>query len=592
MNILSITLDANSSACAMKDGVVIAAISEERFNKVKNYVGYPKHAVEFCANALNNKIDKVLMPSIEMDPMLVMTHWTRRNVAERIEEQKRYWHPRFYGESTQTYTDVFPEYVDKEQYPGSEFWTKVDLSASAPKRAEQFRGMRRDLVANHLGVPSSIVEFVEHHLCHSNYAYFASPARGEKVLSFTADGFGDYYCATIRVFSEDGSSEILMQSSDAFLGRLYRYTTLNLGMKPLEDEYKVMGLAPYATEYHWRKPYEIFKELLEVDGINIRLKNKPDDFYYYYKDKLESCRFDAIAGGLQKFLEETIVEWVSNAIDETGIKTVVFSGGVSMNVKAMMEVSKISSLKKLYVPGSGADESLGIGAAYHETRKELGHGSTSPLTNMYLGTQYTQEDIDTFVKDKKLSDKYAVVEKASPATVASLISDGNVVAVFLGKMEFGARALGARSILADPRGIDTVKRINYKIKNRDFWMPFAPVVLRERVSDYFLNEKDLNSPFMTIGFETTDLGKRDLKAALHQADETGRPQMIERQNNPMYYDIVKSFEGITGVGALLNTSFNLHGLPIVRTPEDALFVLENSGLDALLLEGTLIRKVA
>ena len=383
-----------------------------------------------------------------------------------------------------------------------------------------------------------------------------------------------------------------MQSSDAFLGRLYRYTTLNLGMKPLEDEYKVMGLAPYATEYHWRKPYEIFKELLEVDGINIRLKNKPDDFYYYYKDKLESCRFDAIAGGLQKFLEETIVEWVSNAIDETGIKTVVFSGGVSMNVKAMMEVSKISSLKKLYVPGSGADESLGIGAAYHETRKELGHGSTSPLTNMYLGTQYTQEDIDTFVKDKKLSDKYAVVEKASPATVASLISDGNVVAVFLGKMEFGARALGARSILADPRGIDTVKRINYKIKNRDFWMPFAPVVLRERVSDYFLNEKDLNSPFMTIGFETTDLGKRDLKAALHQADETGRPQMIERQNNPMYYDIVKSFEGITGVGALLNTSFNLHGLPIVRTPEDALFVLENSGLDALLLEGTLIRKVA
>ena len=159
-------------------------------------------------------------------------------------------------------------------------------------------------------------------------------------------------------------------------------------------------------------------------------------------------------------------------------------------------------------------------------------------------------------------------------------------------MEFGARALGARSILADPRGIDTVKRINYKIKNRDFWMPFAPVVLRERVSDYFLNEKDLNSPFMTIGFETTDLGKRDLKAALHQADETGRPQMIERQNNPMYYDIVKSFEDITGVGALLNTSFNLHGLPIVRTPEDALFVLENSGLDALLLEGTLIRKVA
>ena len=284
------------------------------------------------------------------------------------------------------------------------------------------------------------------------------------------------------------------------------------------------------------------------------------------------------------------MEWVTNAIEETGVKTVVFSGGVSMNVKAMMEVSKIPSLEKLHVPGSGADESLGIGAAYHETRKTMGVNSISPLTNMYLGSGYDQSDIDKFIRDNELRNKYTVVENTNPGDVAKLISSGNIVAVFLGKMEFGARALGARSILADPRGIDTVKRINYKIKNRDFWMPFAPVVLRERANDYFLNEKELNSPFMTIGFETTDLGKRDLKAALHQADETGRPQMIERQNNPMYYDIVKSFENITGVGALLNTSFNLHGLPIVRTPKDALFVFEKSGLDMLLLEDTLLIK--
>ena len=235
--------------------------------------------------AMDGKVDKILMPSIEMDPMLVMTHWTRRSVAERIEEQKRYWYPRLYEGSTQTYTDVFPEHIDEEQYPGPNFWSQVDLTSSTKSRIEKFREQRREIVINHLGVSEDIIEFKEHHLCHSNYAYFASPYRNEKVLSFTADGFGDYYCATIRLFNEEGNSEVLMQSSDAFLGRLYRYVTLSLGMKPLEDEYKVMGLAPYATEYHWRKPYEIFKELLEVDGINLRLMNKPDDFYYFYKDK-------------------------------------------------------------------------------------------------------------------------------------------------------------------------------------------------------------------------------------------------------------------------------------------------------------------
>ena len=591
MKLLAITLDANSSACVMVDGVPIAAISEERFNKVKNYVGYPKAAVEYCLEAAGGAVDKVLLPSPELDPVLVLTHWTRRNVQQRMDEQNKYWYPKLYKNQNLNYLDVFPETADYNQYPGEDFWRQIDFTAPKDERARVFRDLRKQMVAEHIGIDPAKIEFKDHHLCHSNYAYFASPIRDEPVLSFTADGFGDYWNATLRLFDENGKSTVLMETTDALLGRLYRFTTLNLKMKPLEDEYKVMGLAPYATEYHWRKPYEVFKELLKVDGINFRVLEQPQDFFFHYKKRLESCRFDAIAGGLQKFLEETVVEWVRNAIKETGVRTVVFSGGVSMNVKAMMEVAKIPELKALYVPPSGADESLCIGAAYHEESLVRPHNEIRHVTNSYLGKGYSQDEIDAFVSDNKLGDRYEVVDNVDPHEIALMLEAGAVVGVFYGNMEFGARALGARSILADPRKRDTVKRINYKIKNRDFWMPFAPVVLAERFEDYFENEKDLISPFMTIGFNTTDRGRKDLIAALHAADLTGRPQRITAEHNPKYYNVVKAFEKLTGVGALLNTSYNLHGLPIAMTPEDAMHVFENSGLDALVLENTMLKKV-
>ena len=588
--ILSITIDANSSACAMIDGEIVAAISEERFNKIKNYVGYPKQSVEHCFKALGGSVDKILLPSPESDPLLVLTHWTKRDVQERIDEQNKYWYPNLYENKNVHYLSVFPEKLNLQQYPGEKFWSQIDLKADVSTRIKQFKKLRKLMISEHLNVPVEKITFKQHHMCHSYYAYYASPIRNEPVLSFTADGFGDHWCATLRLFDENGKSKVLMQSDEALLGRLYRFVTLNLKMKPLEDEYKVMGLAPYASEYHWRKPYEVFKQLLEVDGYNIKLKNRPKDFFFYYQKKLESFRFDAIAGGLQKYLEDIVVQWVENAIEITGVKNVVFSGGVSMNVKAMMEVSKIKSLEKLHVPPSGADESLCIGAAYHEASKHLNSHDILPLKNAYLGVGYNADEIQKFIVDNLIDQHYNVTNNVSSDQIALELSQGSVIGLFTGKMEFGARALGARSIIADPRSVDTVKRINYKIKNRDFWMPFAPAVLQERVNDYFINEKNLVSSFMTIGFETTDLGKNTLKAAIHSADQTGRPQFVTKEYNSTYYNIIKSFEELTGVGALLNTSFNLHGLPIAMTPEDAMHVLDNSGLDALLIEGFLIKK--
>ena len=354
MNLLSITMDANSTACAVKNGEVIAAISEERFNRIKNYIGYPKEAVEYCVEQLGGKIDKIIVPSIELDPVSILVHWTRRSVTQKMEEQHKYWHPKIYGNKPDLdYMKVLPKYCDYNQYPGPKKWAEIDFEAPLEERVEQFRDFRKQMIADHLGVSKNIIEFKEHHMCHAYYAYYASPVRNKPVLCFTADGFGDYYCASLRAFDKNGNCKLLMETDQALLGRLYRFITLVLKMRPLEDEYKVMGLAPYSTEYHWKKPYKIFKKLLDVDGIDFVMKNRPKDFFFYYQKKLESCRFDAIAGGLQKYLEEMIVKWVSNAIKQTGIKNVVFSGGVSMNVKAMMEVSKIADLETLHVPPSG-----------------------------------------------------------------------------------------------------------------------------------------------------------------------------------------------------------------------------------------------
>ena len=590
MNIIGISVDSNSTACAVRDGEVLAAISEERFNKIKNYIGYPKKAVEFCVDKLKGEIDSVVLPSINADPLSILTHWTSRSVSERMREQNLYWGPKLLDDKDVHYLDIFPETADYDQYPGPEFWRQIDFRAPPEERAKCFRHLRKKMVSADLGVSLSQIELKEHHQCHAYYSYYASPFRGVDVLSFNMDGFGDHWCATLDHFDKEGVAHSLLATDQALLGRLYRFTTLNLKMKPLEDEFKVMGLAPYASEYHWRKPYEVFKEFLTVEGIGFKIKKRPSDFFFYYKEALESCRFDAIAGGLQKFLEEILVTWVTNAIEETGISRVVFSGGIALNVKAMMELTKIPTLTQLFVPPSGGDESLPIGGAYH---KEASTGSSAvipPLRNAYLGNQYTQKEIDSFVVREKLSKTHHIIENCSSRQVATLLKEGSVLGVFLGKMEFGARALGARSIIADPRSTETVKKINYKIKSRDFWMPFAPVVLKERFKDYFHDPKNLISPYMSIGFETTELGRQAIPAALHPADYTGRPQQLVREDNPPYYDIIKSFEKLTGVGALLNTSFNLHGLPIAMSLEDALHVLENSDLDGVLMESTLVLK--
>ena len=191
---------------------------------------------------------------------------------------------------------------------------------------------------------------------------------------------------------------------------------------------------------------------------------------------------------------------------------------------------------------------------------------------------------------RKLNKKFKVKSKFSAREVALAISKGAIVGRCAGRMEFGLRSLGNRSILCDPRFSENINKINFKIKKRDFWMPFTPTILKEDFNKYIINPKKIEARFMSMAFETTNIGRNCLKAAIHPADFTARPQLLSKDDNPDYFEIIKSFKQITGVGALLNTSLNLHGLPVVRNAEDALFVFENSGLDFLILENFLLKK--
>jgi len=322
-----------------------------------------------------------------------------------------------------------------------------------------------------------------------------------------------------------------------------------------------------------------------VDGLDFKWNVQPPDSYFYFRDRLEGLRFDGIAGGLQLWIEELLGEWMTNILAATGAESLYYSGGLSMNVKANKTIAALPALKAFYVPPSGGDESLAIGAAY--VIAQNGGDRIVALHDNYLGCAPTEEEALSASREMDGGD-FTVVESPSVDLLADLLAEGKVLGRCVGKMEFGARALGNRSILCNPSKSENLRLINEKIKFRDFWMPFTPSILAERAADYLENHKGLQAKWMTLAFDSTPLGRRHLAAAIHPHDATVRPQVVERDVNPQYHELISAFEKRTGVGALLNTSLNLHGSPIVCTAAEAIDTLLKSGLDGMILPGVLI----
>lgn len=605
MKILGIMWEENSTAALMVDGEIVACVSEERFSRLKNDERYPKQSIEYVlqeGGVKPEELDIVAFTGKIWSPYYVLTRrYSASSVEDYIKEQKEYWYPRFYRNENTRYFDVFEDKLDFEQYPGNweEVFSYVKKDDEGSRQLESettefFKKFRKKIVSEHLAIDPNKIIFTDHHTAHAHYAYYASPFRKD-TLVLTADAWGDNNSATVSEV-KNGQFKTIALSQTYILGRLYRYITLLLGMKPNEHEYKVMGLAPYAKEKYYQKILNIFKEIQDVEGLDFVFKNKPTDLYFYFKDKFEGQRFDAIAGALQKYTEDILVKWVKNAVKKTNIKSICFSGGSAMNVKANMEINSLEDVEEIFVAASPGDDSLAIGSAYVAMAEYCNNNRINPnealkcLKHSYLGPSITDKEIKELIEKEDIESKYSVIYDFDPVYVAGLLARGLVVGRASGRSEFGARALGNRSILADPRKPEIIKTINEKIKNRDFWMPFAATILEKRANDYLVDYKKCGAPFMTMAFKTTQFAKKDLQAGLHPFDSTCRPQVLQPNQNLDYEKLILAFETLTGVGGLLNTSFNLHGEPIVQTAADAYRVFLLSDIDCLVLNNVLIEK--
>jgi carbamoyltransferase len=595
LKILAIQWSICSSAALFCGNHIAAAVNEERFTRLKNDDSFPAQAIRYCLNSagLNAKeIDGVAVCSLAGPYQGLLLRQATWSLEDYLKEQHEYWYPRIYQGVSPKRTDILAHKVDLEAYP-PDYWK---ASFGQPGAEERFSADREQIAADFLGIERARVARIEHHRSHAVYSYYASPFRKEPVLALTVDGWGDWVNATIGIFDERGSYKRVHATDQCNIGRVYRYMTLLLGMKPNEHEYKVMGLAPYGREKYAQKALELFKSTLYVDGVDFKWKEVPPDSYFWFKERLEGVRFDNIAYALQVWVEDLLVDWTRNAIQKFGIRKVVFSGGVAMNIKAMGKIAQLPEVDSLFVGGSASDESLSLGSSIclaedleNANGNSWDSASVESLPHLYLGPVPTREEERKTIEQVDLG-QYKVMPVPGCEELARLLVSGRILARCVGRMEFGQRALGNRSILADPVNLRAKDRINAMIKSRDFWMPFAPVILDTYVSRYIRNPKGIESPHMTIGFETTPEGFEAMIAACHPADRSARPQILRKEANPPLYELLEAFAAVTGRGALLNTSFNLHGDPIVNTPQDAIYVLVNSGLDGVILQDHLVLK--
>lgn len=586
--ILGVYTGHTATAALLKDGKIIACVSEERFNGVKNYLGFPKEAIRWClkfADISGQELDAVILCGLYGAPIHVSDRSDRSisvlsfvysiaGIGRQIWRTVSYYLPPLRPIGRWAYR----------------LMTRT-VGSYSKKRDRQF-------VANFLNIPLTKIRQYEHHLIHAAAGYYASPFNRQKALVLTLDAEGDWLCATVNVFESDSWRRLAETSREHSLGWLYLYLTKYLGMKPMEHEYKVMGLAPYAKEKHVQTLFDVIKDIITLDPANpLRFRSKFNtyDSLRYLRQKMAPYRFDNIAGAFQRLLEERMSQWVGSALATTKLKTLVVAGGAFMNVKANQRILAENKLTKAYFLPSGGDESLPIGACYlgyialaHERGQAP---EPQSIEDLYLGPSYSDEEIGSYLHRHGYDKKYRLARPRSiEQAIAKLLADGKVVARLAGRMEFGARALGNRSILAHPQDPATVMIINEQMKDRDFWMPFAPSILEERMADYCQITKGIVSPYMMISYETTSLGRKELKAAMHPYDMTVRAQVVKQSWNESYYQVIKSFEKLTGIGAVLNTSFNLHGLPIVMGPKEALYAFEHSGLEHLAMEGYLLQK--
>ncbi|MBI5557305.1 MAG: carbamoyltransferase [Deltaproteobacteria bacterium] len=590
-----------SSACLLSDERLVAWVQEERFTRQKNDIDFPAKAIQYCLDAAGiegKDLDAVALATRSFDPSVYrIKRETSFSIDDWLREQNEFWYPLFY--ENRVVDDFYSRLAREKKF--SNLKTYYPLGRIAPdlpavERCQAFRKVRKDFTAAFLGIDSDKIKVIDHHTCHAMYACYASSLQGERIAVLTNDGGGDATNGTVWLKEKGQPLKEIARNNCSNLGRIYRYITLLLGMKIGEHEFKVMGLAPYATDREVDKSWHIFQDLFSVENNLIVPQQRTKDLFFHFKDALLGHRFDGIAGAAQRMVEEVTRDWFQAVAQNFDTSHFVYSGGVAMNVKLNGQLASQSFVDALHVPPSGGDESVSLGAAYAVMEEFfLKNGRAMDgipaIQSIYLGPDIPDSQYRDACHNALQNNDFAVLENVSPRQVANFLAQGNIIARCAGRMEFGQRALGNRSIFADPRSPEIIDKINTKIKYRDFWMPFAPMVLAEHLKEYFNLGAEVDTRYMMVAVPSTAEGRKTIPAGLHPSDKTGRPQTMSADLNKDVTEMLTSFKDITGVGGILNTSFNIHGEPIVCSAEDALHTMRSCDLDGVWINDVLIHRV-
>ena len=568
----------DSAACLLRDGEIVAAAQEERFTRKKGDSAFPRHAVDFCLKTGGIGVGDLTYVGFYDKPLLKF---------ERILE---------------SYLGVTPRGFLQFLKAGP-VWIKEKLFLDRTLREE-------------LGDFKGEVLYAEHHESHAASAFFPSPFREAAIV--TMDGVGEWATAAVGVGREaelELTRELRWPDS---LGLLYSAFTYFTGFKVNSGEYKVMGLAPYGRPKYVERIYQHLIDLRE-DG-SFRLNQK----YFNYltgltmtngsfedlfdgpprepESKLTQREMD-LARSVQDVCEEIMLRMVRTAHKETGLDRLCLAGGVALNCVGNGRILREGPFKEIWIQPAAGDAGGALGAAqliwHRHCKRPRTVAPRDQMRGAYLGPEYPDAEIEAFLR--RVGAAYERLPRADlMPRVAGILADEKIVGWFNGRMEFGPRALGSRSIIGDPRSPKMQAQMNIKIKFREGFRPFAPSVLRERVSDYF--ELNCDSPYMLLvapvhpsrripltaeqqqlwGIDLLNIPKSDIPAVTH-VDYSARVQTVSRETNPDYYDLIKEFERQTGCGVIVNTSFNVRGEPIVCTPEDAYRCFMRTHIDFLVL---------
>ncbi|MEL6713811.1 MAG: carbamoyltransferase [Planctomycetota bacterium] len=562
----------DSSAALVKDGVLVAAAAEERFSRKKHDSGFPTLAIEFCleqGGVTRNDVDHVVFyekPFIKLERMLLTAMATFPKSASVFRESMQRW-------------------------IGDKLWIK-------------------SLMTKELGIPRSKLLFADHHVSHAASSFFTSPFEESAIL--TVDGAGEWTTSTMAVGRGNKIEVIKEMRFPHSLGLLYSAFTAYCGFEINEGEYKLMGMHPYGEPRFTKEIYE----LLHV-GEDGSLWHDMRYFQYHHStndtlseafeqhfgrprrdpkegDKSLDPFYCDMAASIQRVTEEILLKMIAHLKEITGLDNLCLAGGVALNSVANYKLMRGGPFDDVYIHPAPGDDGCAAGAAYWAYNQILDQPRGPALQHAYLGSEHSDAEIQSFLEGNDIPYRKIDDDEEFFDFVAQTLVDGHVCGWMRGRFEWGPRALGSRSIIADPRRSEMKEKLNAKIKFREAFRPFAPSVTEERADEFFeLPEPQRHWParFMLYVAPVRE-EKRDVLPAITHEDGSGRLQTVYKQTNPAYHRIIERFGELTGVPVIMNTSFNLKGEPIVESPAHAFNTFSLSGMDFLFMNNFIVEASA